>query len=265
MASVRLQFEVGHASTERTKTIGHFDKQMRTSSEREAPVRFQDVPLALQAAMGEFLRARGLTGPGTNGEKWVPTMVVLAREGEEAKATEATRKLQEGYNAMQAVARMEDLYAKTHQEIAAVREDLREAKTANERLEQMQAEKLFAFTEKIDAKSFHILCAVLAQGDVAKASRALNVSDATLRSRIRQWETGGQAYRLAAELVRWRKAMGRKGTVLLNEAITKESAAAVDFAGLLADVLDEVLTMDEGNWREKAEALAALLRPQVGG
>ena len=50
-------------------------------------------------------------------------MVVLAKEGEEARATEVTQKLQEGFDAMQAVARMEDLYAKTHQEIGAVRED----------------------------------------------------------------------------------------------------------------------------------------------
>ena len=69
-----------------------------------------------------------------------------------------------------------------------MRKDYAETKTAKERLERMQAEKLFAFTEKLDADSFHILCAVLAQGDVAKARRALNACDATLRSRIRQWE-----------------------------------------------------------------------------
>jgi hypothetical protein len=36
-----------------------------------------------------------------------------------------------------------------------------------------------------------------------------------------------------------------------------------DFAGLLSDVLEEVLGMTEENWQKKAEALAELLRPHV--
>jgi hypothetical protein len=103
----------------------------------------------------------------------------------------------------------------------------------------------------------------LANGDVAKASRALNMSDSTLRSRMADWETRGPAYKVLVELVRWRKEMGRKGTVPLNEAITKGTMANADLAGLLSDVLDEVLEMNEETWEEKANLLAGLLRPHV--
>jgi hypothetical protein len=63
------------------------------------------------------------------------------------------------------------------------------------------------------------------------------------------------------DLVRWRKEIGPHGTVPLNESITRGTAASTDFPGLLADVLDEVLSMDEQNWDEKAATLATLLRP----
>jgi len=150
-----------------------------------------------------------------------------------------------------------------HREIALVRDEHRALKSAKARLEQMQSEKLFAFTNKIDAESFRVLCAVLAHGDAAKASRALNVNDSSLRKRMAGWSDRGPAYQVLLDLVRWRKAMGARGTVPLNEAVTQGTAASADFPGLLSDVLDELLEMNEDNWEAKAESLAALLRPYV--
>jgi len=156
-----------------------------------------------------------------------------------------------------------EMVSEIHQEIKLIREERRALKSAKERLEQMQSEKLFAFTSKIDAKSFRTLCAVLAHGDIAKASRSLNVPENTLRSRIKEWSERGPAYQTLVDLVRWRKAIGRRGTVELNESITHATAAQTDFAGLLSDVLDELLAMDDDNWNDKVEALADLLRPHV--
>jgi hypothetical protein len=158
---------------------------------------------------------------------------------------------------------MEDLFSKTHEEIVAARKDFGETKTAKERLEQMQKEQLFAFTEKIDVESFRILCAVLADGTVAKASRTLQMNDATLRSRIAQWDPRDPVRKAMRQLIAWRKGIGRHESVPLNVAITAGSPAPVDFAGLLSDVLDGVLAMNQGNWREQAETLAQLLRPHV--
>ena len=150
-----------------------------------------------------------------------------------------------------------------HKKMDTVRDDYAALRTAKARLEKMQAEKMFAFTHRIDPQSFRILCAVLAQGDVAKASRALNMEDSTLRKRMAGWPACGPAYKVLVDLVRWRKKMGRKGTVALNESITKGTAAPADYAGLLSDVMDELLAMNEGNWEQKAEELADLLRPHV--
>jgi hypothetical protein len=54
-----------------------------------------------------------------------------------------------------------------------------------------------------------------------------------------------------------------KETVRVPESVLKNTASHTDFAGLLSDVLEEVLAMTEENSQEKAEALAELLRPLV--
>jgi hypothetical protein len=41
-------------------------------------------------------------------------------------------------------------------------------------------------------------------------------------------------------------------------------ANAVDYRALIEDVLDGLLMMTEGNWEEKREELAGLLRPVAG-
>ena len=152
-----------------------------------------------------------------------------------------------------------------HREIAAVRGEFVELRSAKQRLEKMLAEGLFAFTQKVDANSFKVLCAILAEGDVAKASRSLATPEATVRAVVRRWRERGKEYRAMVDLVRWRKKVGRKEKLPLNEAIVHERAATTDYPGLLSDVLEGLLSMTEENWAERCEDLAEMLRPAVAG
>jgi hypothetical protein len=156
------------------------------------------------------------------------------------------------------------MLAGIREEIASVRGEFVELRSAKERLEKMQAQGLFGFAQKVDATSFKILCAVLAEGDVAKASRALGMPDGSVRTLMRRWRGMGKEYCAMLDLVRWRKAIGRRETVALNENVLLEKADRVDYPGLLADVLDGLLSMTEENWAERCEELAELLRPAVG-
>jgi DNA-binding protein Fis len=220
----------------------------------------------IRAAAPDMVAAVALMLNGSGGDKtggsvpanqWLKGVIYVFGTTEPCDAgTIVVQKIEEASKTLNIVTAI-------HHEIALVRDEHRALKTATARLEQMQSEKLFAFTDKIDAPSFRILCAILTQGNVAKACRALNIKDSTLRKRMAGWARRGPAYQVLSELVRWRKAMGAKGTVPLNDAITKGTAAPVDFAGLLSDVLDELLDMNVANWEEKAESLAALLRPYV--
>jgi hypothetical protein len=60
----------------------------------------------------------------------------------------------------------------------------------------------------------------------------------------------GKEYRLMLDLVRWRKAVGRKETVALNENLLLGKADSADYPDLLADVLDGVMSMTEENWQD---------------
>lgn len=139
----------------------------------------------------------------------------------------------------------------------------RELRRTKERLETMLAEGMFAFTKQVDARAFKVICTILAQGDVAKASRELNMSDTALRDEIKSWKGRGKVYETLADLVRWRKVVGRSHEIPLNDSILLEKTKNVDHPALLSDVLDELLSMTEGNWADKAEDLAERLRPHV--
>jgi len=150
-----------------------------------------------------------------------------------------------------------------HSEIAAVRKDFGELRSAKQRLEKMLADGVFAFTRKVDATSFKVLCAILAEGDVSKAARRLEIGDPLMRYYLGQWKERGGAYSVMLDLVRWRKKVGRKETLPLNETILHEKAETTDYTGLLSDVLDGLLLMSDENWQERCEELQELVRPSV--
>ena len=86
-----------------------------------------------------------------------------------------------------------------------------------------------------------------------------------LRKLLRQWQTRGPAYQAMLDLDRWRKKIGRKETIPLNEAIRHEKADTTDYPVLLSDVLDGLLSMTETNWQDLCEELAEMLRPVLAG
>jgi hypothetical protein len=148
---------------------------------------------------------------------------------------------------------------KIGRDIEAVARNTYELQTARARLEQMQGENLFRFVQKIDSDAFRIVCAILACGDVAKASRALEMKDSTVRDVIRSWERRGEPYRGLLRLVQWRKGSRIKGTVPFNDAMLHKKEESAREA-ILADVLDGLMGMTEGNWEDVCEELKELLR-----
>ena len=76
------------------------------------------------------------------------------------------------------------MLAEIHRAITTVGEEYREIRTAKERLQQMRGEGLLKFLAKVDARSFKILCQILADGTVAEASRSLSMADSTLRAEV---------------------------------------------------------------------------------
>jgi hypothetical protein len=148
-----------------------------------------------------------------------------------------------------------------HRKIDAGHAERAELRDAKARLEQIVAEGLLKFLGRVDAQSLRVVYAVLAKGDIAKAARELKINDSTLREFVAKWKARGKDYAVLADLVRWRKETKFTGTVPFDEAVFANEASNVDYRALIADVLDGLLTMTEGNWEDKREELAQLLRP----
>ena len=89
--------------------------------------------------------------------------------------------------------------------IDTIRTEYQELRATKVRLQEMQSKGLFEFTQKVDPKSFKILCTILAEGDVAKASRALKVPYTTVQSIVYEWSTSGPAYKVMQDLVQLAK------------------------------------------------------------
>ena len=151
-----------------------------------------------------------------------------------------------------------------HRAIATGHEERRELREAKERLTQMQGENLFKFVQKIDDRSFRVVCAVLVHGDVAKAARSLDMSDSTLREFIGTWKKRGGAHLGLLEILQWRKRKRIAGTVPFNEALLYKKDEDSNREAVLKEVLDGLLSMTEGNWPDICAELETLLREQLG-
>jgi hypothetical protein len=176
---------------------------------------------------------------------------------------EFAQRLGRGNGLTTVVQRIDNNLATIAKKSAELHRENGELRSAKQRLEKMLADGVFAFTKKVDAKSFKILCTILAEGDVAKASRILEASEDSVRSIVRRWSGKGKEYEVMTELVRWGKKVSRREKVPLNDAILHERAASVDYPGLLSDVLDGLLGVNGENWDERCQELAELLRPVV--
>jgi hypothetical protein len=144
--------------------------------------------------------------------------------------------------------------------VAKQKADLSAAKA---RIEQMHGDGLFAFASKIDREARDIFLAILASGDVAKASRDLVTSDSTLRSKVAAWRKRGKAYVALAEFVRWRKAIKGKAGVEFAKRLASGAERDVDFPSLICDAVEELEMLDPDNWEERCGNLADALRKAV--
>jgi hypothetical protein len=187
--------------------------------------------------------------------------VVLGRGGALTAAPAAGPLLAEFVRRQAERPKVAPLLEGLHRKIDAGHAERVELRDAKARLEQVVAEGLVKFLGRVDAQSLRVVYAVLAKGNIAKAARELEMKDSTLREFVTKWKGRGKDYAVLADLVRWHKDTKFTGTVPFNEAVFASGASDVDYGALIADVLDGLLMMTEGNWEDKREELAELLRP----
>lgn len=131
-----------------------------------------------------------------------------------------------------------------------------------DRLQAMYAKGLFDFLQKCDAESLRYFLAILSAGDIAKASRALDMADRTLRDRVNAWQTKEHHYQVMFDLVGWRKKVGGKVQVPFNDALNYESDPA-SASTILKETLEALRDQDSGNWESVRDELVEILEEEV--
>jgi hypothetical protein len=187
---------------------------------------------------------------------------ILAGIGKTGTGAARTEKLVQDIH--QKISAVESGFHDVKKEVVAWRTDYREVQDAKARLEKMQSDGLMKFIAKVDGKSFHILCGIIACGDVAKASRALKMGDSTIRDVIRSWKKLGPSYAVMSDLVRWRKRVGGKYTVPFNDAVLYEKDTTAGNESVFSELLDAVLSMTESSWPDICAELESILKKQLG-
>ena len=127
----------------------------------------------------------------------------------------------------------------------------------------MHGEGLFGFAQKVDREARELFLAILAAGDLAKASRELNLKDSTLRSKIAKWRKRGKPYAALAEFVRWRKSIKGRAGMDFAKRLASGAEREVDYAGLVRDAMEELEQFNPDNWETKCADLAEALRAAV--
>jgi hypothetical protein len=231
---------------------------MDHSSLGETTWRCIPVPPELCAAAEAALGGHG--GPAEPGRpRRLFLLAVPANEGGSPEAL--ARELAKACDTQAVLAGIYDQIQALAQGTNGLRQENGQLRDAKARLEQVVAEGLLRFLGRVDSESLRVAYAVLAKGDIAKAARELKMKDRTLRDFVGKWRGMGKDYAVLADLVRWRKDTKFTGTVPLNEAVFAAETNSVDYRALVEDVLDGLLAMTEGNWEERREELAELLRP----
>ena len=156
-----------------------------------------------------------------------------------------------------------DMAAGIHREIAAVRKEFQEGRTGREGLAQMHGEGLFAFARHIDRDAREQFLAIMADGDVAKAARELDMKDSTLRSQLAKWPERGRAYAALAEIVRWRRSIRGRAGMEFAKRVASGAERDVDFPAVIRDVVAELEEMAPDTWEERCGELADALRKMV--
>jgi hypothetical protein len=172
---------------------------------------------------------------------------------------------------------------KMGRDIAAVAQGNYELRKENEELRTLQKEGFFKFALKVDGEDFRAFAIIMALGTRKAAADFLKVPHRSFYDRVEKWTSRGKDYQRLYRFVEWRKKVGRKITVRLEdsvqsgepndepenpetiEAVADKIAAADsrDYPTILREILEALAEQNPKNWVEVREEVMAIIREEV--
>lgn len=170
-----------------------------------------------------------------------------------------------------------------HREIAAVAKGTYELARENEDLRKLQQEGLFKFALRVDAEDFRAFAVIMALGNRKAAADFLKVPHRSFYDRVEKWTSRGKEYERLYRLVEWRKKVGRKIMVRLEDSVQSgepnenaenpQTVVALmdritqgdnrDYPGILREILETLEQQTPRNWAAVRDEVVGIIREEV--
>lgn len=154
----------------------------------------------------------------------------------------------------------------------------------NGELRALHRDGFFKFALRVDPEDFRAFAAIMALGNRKAAAEALELTVRTFYERVERWNLGGAEYQRMARLAGWRKRVGRRIKLRLEDSVQSgepnddaenpvtvgavlESIATADtqdYPAILRQVMETLEAQNPGNWAEVRQELVEMIKEEVG-
>jgi hypothetical protein len=158
-----------------------------------------------------------------------------------------------------------------------------ELRKENEELRRLQAEGYFKFALRVDAEDFRAFATIMALKNRKAAADFLEIPFRTFYDRVGAWNRKGRDYQRMYRLVEWRKAVGRKITLRLEDSVQSgepndkpenpetiggvldmmSQADSRDYPALLGQILEALQAQNAKNWPAVQKELIGIIKDEL--
>jgi hypothetical protein len=172
---------------------------------------------------------------------------------------------------------------KIGRDIEAVARNQYELRKENEELRQLNKEGYFNFAVLVNGEDFLAFAVIMALGNRKAAAEHLTIPHRTFYDRVNLWARGSKDHQRMFRLVEWRKKVGRKILVRLEDSVQSgepndepenpvtvasvlEGIAASDsrdYPAILREIMEVLVTQNSKNWPEVGKEAIAIIKDEI--
>jgi hypothetical protein len=136
----------------------------------------------------------------------------------------------------------------------------------------------------VDGEDFRAFAVIMALGNRKAAADFLELPHRSFYDRVEKWASRGKDYQRMFRLIEWRKTVGRKIKVRLEDSVQSgepndtaenpETVGAVlntiatadnrDYPEIMRQILEALMAQNPKNWASVREEVVGILREEVG-
>jgi hypothetical protein len=211
----------------------------------------------------------GLLAPGPEGR-------LVAVGSIEPVRAEFGRRLTQGRGLVKAVERID-------RNLEAVARREYDLTTENDELRRLKAGGLFDFSARVAPLDFQVFAAIMAVGNANAAAKVLKMPSRTVYDRLAKWSERGKDYLPLVRWIEWRKAVGRKIKLRLEESVqsgepndtpenpetisevidTISAADNKDYPAILLQIMEALKAQNAKNWAAVRGELVQMIEDEV--